>query len=165
MKSVVQINKMSNCVGVFFLVVVCCQKHVDLSRSHPCIDHRWHDSSSRRTRRCLHEYLPSHQTDLHHNSYTPRTHRSLTATANTTTHTYTVKQPELEKLKIKYNAKCGIINRRGVCGNIYISNFGRGYSQQDKYKFLFSLIFLLLSMDLSVCLSFSFVLHLRQGIS
>lgn len=75
-------------VTIFILIrETCCLnlKKVYLSRSHLCTDHRLHDSSSHRTRRCPHVYLPSLQRDLHHNNYTLHTHRSLTARANTNT--------------------------------------------------------------------------------
>lgn len=52
-------------------------EHGYLSRSRLCIDRKLHGSSSHHTRRWHRVYLPSHQRDPHHSSYTLRTHTFL----------------------------------------------------------------------------------------
>lgn len=68
-----------------------------LSRSHLCIDRKLHDSSSHHTRRCHHVYLPSHQRDPHHSSYTLHTHTFL-RTKTKTLYIHTLLSPHYVKI-------------------------------------------------------------------
>lgn len=72
-------------------------EHSYLSRSRLCIDHKLHDSSSHHTRRCHRVYLPSHQRDLHHSSYTLRTHTFL-RTKRKTLYIHTALSPYYVKI-------------------------------------------------------------------
>lgn len=69
------------------------REHGYLSRSRLCIDRKLHDSSSHHTRRCHRVYLPSHQRDPHHSSYTLRTHTFLRTKTKHTVYSHSIKPP------------------------------------------------------------------------
>lgn len=73
------------------------REHGYLSRSRLYIDRKLHDSSSHHTRRCHRVYLPSHQRDPHHSSYTLHTHTFL-RTKTKTLYIHTALSPYYVKM-------------------------------------------------------------------